>query len=229
MIKVAQGWVLSWAPPRRPPGPSSSFEGGHAEAIQQTAINNSLQQQQQPSDETGALLDLSKSLKEPQQQFVYTLEVREKNSTDWQTYAVTRDQSLLLKELRVGGDYQFRVIARTASGLRGVPSAEYRYYIPDNKRKPGITQAFSATVTSGLLFFIACIVIAVCGVNMCNKRRKKRAEKGLYHSVDVCDCADSPNANVSRPPPSHSPEPSLIEIQSPTLQINSRHDQPPTS
>jgi hypothetical protein len=187
MMKVAQGWVLSWAPPLR-----LSLAGEHGYPIRPHAAVSQQQQadEQVPpagSDEVAPSQLLSRESKpkdqrrsqvEEQQPFAYTVEFKEKNSSAWQTLATSREQSLLLKDLKAGGDYQFRVIAHTASGLRGAPSAEFRYMIPDNKRKPGITQAFSATVTSGLLFFIACIVIAVCGVNMCNKRRKKRAEKG---------------------------------------------------
>ena len=110
----------------------------------------------------------------------YSIELREKNSTQWHTLATARENSLLLKDLRPGSEYSFRVIAHSTSGLKGTPSAEFKYQIPDNRRKPGSTQALSAGVVSGFLFFIACIVIAVCGVNMCNKRRKKRAEKSAY-------------------------------------------------
>lgn len=178
MIKVAQGWVLSWAPPVRMPS-SELRELARAEAIsgkQQNSSNLSssaglamLQQEDStaPSDES---LDTS--------QLAYSIELKEKTSSNWITFATSREQSYLLKDLRPGAEYQFRVFAHSPAGLKGAPSPEFRYQIPDNRRKPGLSQAFSATVTSGLLFFIACIVIAVCGVNMCNKRRKKRAEKG---------------------------------------------------
>lgn len=116
---------------------------------------------------------------------VYSIEVKEKGST-WQSLATSKERSFLLKDLKPGSEYRFRVFAHTFSGLKGSPSPELKYLIPDNRRKPGSTQALSAGVVSGILFFIACIVIAVCAVNMCNKRRKKRAEKGKLSFVCLC-------------------------------------------
>ena len=223
MMKVAQGWVLTWAPPKRRPSQqqrqATSGDGERAEAIRQAGgANSSLatyQHQQQQADEqqlseqldgsntgsgSSAVQSLDQSaasasirnhvtVSSPSQSqssyepllstpLAYSIELKERNSSHWLYLATSRDQSLLLKDLKPGGEYQFRVIAHTPSGVKGTPSQEFRYQIPDMRRKPGLTQAFSATVTSGILFFIACIVIAVCGVNMCNKRRKKRAEKG---------------------------------------------------
>lgn len=116
----------------------------------------------------------------PGDQSAYSIEIRSDNSTNWNVTASSiSGHSYLLKDLRPGSEYRFRVVAHSRSlGLRGVPSAEFKYLIPDNRKKPGGTQRLSAGVVSGILFFIACIVIAVCAVNMCNKRRKKRAEKG---------------------------------------------------
>lgn len=190
MMKVAQGWVLSWAPPSRWPNDLTNSGGGAGDemaraeaqsgerganstavaAAEVTQSSSAIEQQQQQQDAAAAdqLLSL----------LAYSIELKEKNSPHWLTFATSREQSYLLKDLRPGAEYQFRVTAHTPAGLKGSPSQEFKYQIADTRRKPGLSQAFSATVTSGLLFFIACIVIAVCGVNMCNKRRKKRAEKG---------------------------------------------------
>lgn len=172
MMKVAQGWVLNWWPPRRLAPEASSLERVEA------ATSNAL-----PA--SGLLPSVTFSTSDGiqvgnhQEPSAYSVELREKGST-WQSLATSRERSLLLKDLKPGTEYMFRIFAHSASGLRSPPSPEFRYLIPDNRRKPGSTQALSAGVVSGVLFFIACIVIAVCAVNMCNKRRKKRAEKGEY-------------------------------------------------
>lgn len=175
--KVAQGWVINWSAPARSPGesnvaperttseaPAAASSGGLLPALSQ------LSQQEVPLGGD----QVQPSSPAPA---AYSVEFREKDLS-WQTLATSREHSLLLKDLRPGAEYLFRVFAHSHSGARGAPSAEFKYQIPDNRRKPGSTQALSAGVVSGVLFFIACIVIAVCAVNMCNKRRKKRAEKG---------------------------------------------------
>lgn len=178
MMKVAQGWVLNWDAPKRLAPEPSAVERIEALASQSAARGHimpailSQQLQQQPA--SGVQVDA-----EQQQPAAYSVEFREKGSA-WQSLATSRERSLLLKDLKPGSEYMFRVYAHSQSGYRGAPSAEFKYQIPDNRRKPGSTQALSAGVVSGFLFFIACIVIAVCAVNMCNKRRKKRAEKGKF-------------------------------------------------
>ena len=206
MAKVAQGWVLSWQAPQRTPDAGELAQldqsmqssgsllpalsqidetapGALASSVSQattttTSNNNNLQRS----------VSASQQMAQQQQQqlqpavavVAYSVDLKEKNSPRWHTLATAREQSLLLKDLRPGSEYSFRVVAHSASGLKGTPSAEFKYHILDNRRKPGSTQVVSAGVVSGVLFFIACIVIAVCGVNMCNKRRKKRAEKAAY-------------------------------------------------
>lgn len=196
IMKVAQGWVLEWSAPERVPSISDQQFMERAEAIQdqhqqESGQLNSDNQLLESSTSLPFSGSLNKRQQQQQQQLMansgasnqepaaYTIELKEKG-TKWHTLATGRDRSLLIKDLRPGGEYTFRVFAHASNGLRGSASQEFRYLIPDNRRKPGSTQALSAGVVSGLLFFIACIVIAVCGVNMCNKRRKKRAEKGKW-------------------------------------------------
>lgn len=189
MMKVAQGWVINWWPPQRLPA-----SGEHARAAGEPHLASATMSASHASSSGGGnhlLPALSQVVSDdelvsgsggPLSPTVasYSVEFREKGSS-WQTLAgKSRERSLLLKDLKPGSEYLFRVFAHAPSGVRGSPTPEFRYLIPDNRRKPGSTQALSAGVVSGVLFFIACIVIAVCAVNMCNKRRKKRAEKGEF-------------------------------------------------
>lgn len=40
------------------------------------------------------------------------------------------------------------------------------------------SKAITAGVVGGILFFIAAIVLSVCAVKICNKRKRRKAEKG---------------------------------------------------
>lgn len=169
MLKVAQGWVINWWPPQRLPSEPSISErivGGMSSQRKAgplaPAENQLLDPIEPPADQPAA----------------YSIEFKEKGKS-WEQLATTKERSHLIKDrLKPGGEYLFRVYAHSAHGAKGSPSAEFSYLIPDNRRKPGSTQALSAGVVSGILFFVACIAMAVCAVNMCNKRRKRRAEKG---------------------------------------------------
>lgn len=215
MTKVAQGWVIQWEPPQRLPTELTANERlEQAQQQQQQNLpnsNNLLPALSQSLESSLLSQTTTTNPKYPQfsssstltsgssafssassassmttsQPSVYSIEVKEKGST-WQSLATSKERSFLLKDLKPGSEYRFRVFAHTFSGLKGSPSPELKYLIPDNRRKPGSTQALSAGVVSGILFFIACIVIAVCAVNMCNKRRKKRAEKGKLSFVCLC-------------------------------------------
>lgn len=117
----------------------------------------------------------------------YSVEFKERAASKWNPLATisAKERSMLVKDLRAGGDYLFRVYAHWPGGVRGSASDDFRYQIPDNRRKPTSAQALSAGVVAGILFFIAAIVLAVCFVNMCNKRRKKRAEKGEFSYLGI--------------------------------------------
>ena len=173
-MKVAQGWVINWWPPQRLPSEPSISERLASTPGGGGGLMPALSQQldaEQTNSSGGEQLPAA-----------YSIEFREKGKS-WEQLATTKERSHLIKErLKPGGEYMFRVFAHSAHGARGSPSQEFNYLIPDNRRKPGSTQALSAGVVSGFLFFVACIAIAVCFVNICNKRRKRRAEKGKLSS-----------------------------------------------
>lgn len=187
IIKVAQGWVLTWFPPLK----IAQAQASALERMEQPQLT-----QGDASVSVNGAASRQSTTDLANQPSAYLVEFREKAMTSWSVLATSKERSLLLKDLKPGGEYSFRIYALTSSPpsssqqLRSVPSLEFKYLIPDNRRKPGSTQALSAGVVSGILFFIACIVIAVCAVNMCNKRRKKRAEKGKLISRQA-ECAHS--------------------------------------
>jgi len=184
MMKVAQGWVLNWSAPERLVAERSIAERVQSSAVQSgSGLLPALSQVHLDSAPAAASVAGGQQQQQQQQAASYTVEFRERGAS-WQSLGSSRERSLLLKDLKPGSEYMFRIFAHSQAGARGAPSAEFKYTIPDNRRKPGSTQALSAGVVSGILFFIACIVIAVCAVNMCNKRRKKRAEKGKFAKLE---------------------------------------------
>lgn len=191
MMKVALGWALNWVPPKRVPGLNEqsgsqnrieALASQSSSSVAATGSQHLYVSTDGPPEAPGVPSQSGSSVDEESAIAAYSIEVREKGTT-WHQLATSKENSLLLKDLKPGSEYMFRIIAHSPAGARGTPSPTFRYTIPDNRRKPGSTQALSAGVVSGVLFFIASIVIAVCAVNMCNKRRKKRAEKGKLRWV----------------------------------------------
>lgn len=174
MMKVAQGWVINWWPPRRLPAePSISERLAATGAGLLSALSQQLNEEQ-----AATTVEPQSPPEGDSQPAAYSIEVREKGK-QWEPLATTKERSHLIKDkLKPGSEYTFRIYAHSSHGLKGAPSPDFSYLMPDNRRKPGSTQALSAGVVSGILFFVACIAMAVCAVNMCNKRRKRRAEKG---------------------------------------------------
>lgn len=170
--KVAQGWVLTWEPPIKLPTELLLASDSPSEPAPLAQMGSVTSVQQKPPN-------LGQQRSNAAFELLYMIEYKPTPSTSWQPLASTSDKSMLVKDLKPGNEYAFRIFAQKPGfPLRSMPSSEYKFTVPDNRRKPGSTQALSAGVVSGILFFIACIVIAVCAVNICNKRRKKRAEKG---------------------------------------------------
>ena len=48
-----------------------------------------------------------------------------------------------------------------------------------------LTQEITAAVVGGILFFIVAIILSVCTVKICNKRKRKKQEKGKIMAVYV--------------------------------------------
>ncbi|GBM38592.1 Protein turtle, partial [Araneus ventricosus] len=57
------------------------------------------------------------------------------------------------------------------------------------------SKAITAGVVGGILFFIAAIVLSVCAVKICNKRKRRKAEKA--YMMVTCPIADARNGGHS--------------------------------
>lgn len=87
------------------------------------------------------------------------------------------NQSLCLgvsvKSLVGGRTYYFRVVAYSLKSFEN--SEEIKFPVPARVKHKAIT----AGVVGGLLFFIVAIILSVCAVKICNKRKRRKHEKGI--------------------------------------------------
>ncbi|XP_050308030.1 protein turtle isoform X4 [Anthonomus grandis grandis] len=97
------------------------------------------------------------------------------------------DTQYLVKNLVGGRTYYFRVFAH---GLESYEeSEEVKYSVPARVKHKAIT----AGVVGGILFFIVAIILSVCAVKICNKRKRRKQEKA-YNMV-ACRISDARNGS----------------------------------
>ena len=68
--------------------------------------------------------------------------------------------------------YVFRVFAHSATAY--TQSDPFRYAMPENVKRRAIT----AGLIGGVLFFIVAIIVSVCTVKICNRRKRRKQEQG---------------------------------------------------
>ncbi|KFB39724.1 AGAP007928-PA-like protein [Anopheles sinensis] len=105
----------------------------------------------------------------------YTIKYR----TDAQWKTLNRGQirpeetSYLVKNLVGGRTYYFRVLANSLKSYE--TSEEIKFPVPARVKHKAIT----AGVVGGILFFIVAIILSICAVKICNKRKRRKQEKEL--------------------------------------------------
>ncbi|CAH1159818.1 unnamed protein product [Phaedon cochleariae] len=95
------------------------------------------------------------------------------------------DTQYLVKNLVGGRTYYFRILAYSAKSYE--TSEEVKFSVPARVKHKAIT----AGVVGGILFFIVAIILSVCAVKICNKRKRRKQEKA-YNMV-ACRITDSRN------------------------------------
>lgn len=106
----------------------------------------------------------------------YTIKYR----TDAQWKTLNRGQirpeetSYLVKNLVGGRTYYFRVLANSVKSYES--SDEVKFPVPARVKHKAIT----AGVVGGILFFIVAIILSICAVKICNKRKRRKQEKGEW-------------------------------------------------
>lgn len=77
-----------------------------------------------------------------------------------------------VKNLVGGRTYHFQVFAHAASNFGS--SDQVKFSVPARVKHKAIT----AGVVGGILFFIVAIILSICAVKICNKRKRRKQEKG---------------------------------------------------
>ena len=77
-----------------------------------------------------------------------------------------------VKNMGTAKAYLFRVLSHSATAVS--VSGEKKYELPDDLKD----RAVVAGLIGGLLFFIVAIVLSVCTVKICNKRRRRKHDRG---------------------------------------------------
>ncbi|KAE9531252.1 hypothetical protein AGLY_010458 [Aphis glycines] len=95
------------------------------------------------------------------------------------------DTHYLVKSLVGGRTYYFRVVAYSLKSFEN--SEEIKFPVPARVKHKAIT----AGVVGGLLFFVVAIILSVCAVKICNKRKRRKHEKA-YNMV-ACRITDARN------------------------------------
>lgn len=113
----------------------------------------------------------------------YTIKYR--TDASWKT--LNRGQirpeetSYLVKNLVGGRTYYFRVIANSLKNFES--SEEVKFPVPARVKHKAIT----AGVVGGILFFIVAIILSICAVKICNKRKRRKQEKGKSVNFSIVD------------------------------------------
>lgn len=101
--------------------------------------------------------------------------------TDFREYgfhAISRlTRTPTVKNLVGGRTYYFQVLANSATNFGA--SDQVKFPVPARVKHKAIT----AGVVGGILFFLVAIILSICAVKICNKRKRRKQEKGMKRPV----------------------------------------------
>jgi hypothetical protein len=116
--------------------------------------------------------------KEPDTNILYyTIEIK-KDSQGGEWIPLTdqkidvAEASYMIKNMGTAKAYLFRVFSHGATSF--TISEDFKYDLPENVKRRAVT----AGLIGGILFFIVAIVVSVCTVKICNKRRRRKHDRG---------------------------------------------------
>ncbi|KAK9507862.1 hypothetical protein O3M35_007634 [Rhynocoris fuscipes] len=101
------------------------------------------------------------------------------------------ETSYLVKNLVGGRTYHFRVVANSLKSYES--SEEVKFPVPARVKHKAIT----AGVVGGFLFFVVAIILSVCAVKICNKRKRRKQEK--EYNMVACRISDVRNGGQAAP------------------------------
>ncbi|XP_076367006.1 protein turtle homolog A-like isoform X1 [Tachypleus tridentatus] len=115
-------------------------------------------------------------------------------SEPWKHWGPFKEKTSYLAKKIPAGEYKFRVSAYSDKGVSSF-SPEISLNIEGISPEVTKSRAITAGVVGGILFFIAAIVLSVCAVKICNKRKRRKAEKA--YMMVTCPVADARNGGHS--------------------------------
>ncbi|XP_034950856.1 protein turtle isoform X2 [Chelonus insularis] len=92
------------------------------------------------------------------------------------------ETSYLVKNLVGGRTYYFKVFAHSATTHS--ETEQVKFPVPARVKHKAIT----AGVVGGILFFIVAIILSICAVKICNKRKRRKQEKELISAYNLVAC-----------------------------------------
>ncbi|KAG8193648.1 hypothetical protein JTE90_024012 [Oedothorax gibbosus] len=129
----------------------------------------------------------------------YFVEHRTDNG-QWQRWGPIRDDTFYLVPSLTGGQtYHFRVYAYSILSV-GSASQEVIYHATGDSEFHIRNRAITAGVVGGICFFIAAIILSMCAVKICNKRKRRKAEKA-YMMVTVPEQRNGSHSHTGSPLP----------------------------
>lgn len=192
---MAQGWVVSWLPP------SNAIEHHRKHKNHAHKLKPKLELDVDDDDVTDTLDDqmdehiLPSVLSPPPAVAYYAVEHREGDTGPWiMSEQISQDNAYLIKELKTAVKYTIRVWAFSIFGV-GSASATIEYKISNNSGSMKGSRAITAGVVGSVLFFVAAIILSVCAVKICNKRKQRKMEKA--YMMVTCPVMDGMNGTHS--------------------------------
>ncbi|CAG2164487.1 unnamed protein product [Oppiella nova] len=124
----------------------------------------------------------------------YTVEYKEGDEGKWITSeSISKETAYLIKDLHQGLKYTIRVNAYSILGIGDVGQPlEYKIPGPEGIRGP---RAITAGIVGSVLFFVAALILSVCTVKICNKRKRRKLEKA--YMMVTCPVMDGVNGSHS--------------------------------
>ncbi|CAG2172184.1 unnamed protein product [Oppiella nova] len=120
----------------------------------------------------------------------YRIEFKEEDNRWQYSEPIAKDTAYLVKNLEVGTKYTFRVWAYSILG-NGEVSEPLEYRIPGAGDGIKGARAITAGIVGSVLFFVTAIVLSVCIVKICNKRKRRQMEKA--YMMVTCPVMDGMN------------------------------------
>jgi len=131
----------------------------------------------------------------------YNIEYKEGKNGESKFWGPIKKETSYLAKLKPGESYRIRVFSHSSLGV-GSPSPEIYFEVPALGSKNSRDKAIFAGCVGGALFFVAAIVLSVCLVKLCNRRKRRKAEQAyMMVTCPIMDAHNGPHSHTGSPIP----------------------------